>query len=118
MKKLILTAALSASFLPACLAGPIDGVVKDKKTGETLIGSVVQVKGRQDNMTTTGLDGTFTLKDLPDQGAVTIIVNYIGYKPKRQRLLIIYGYQPRLEWSARCFLHRHAPCTCLALPRL
>lgn len=67
MKKLILTAALSASFLPACLAGPIDGVVKDKKTGETLIGSVVQVKGRQDNMTTTGLDGTFTLKDLPDQ---------------------------------------------------
>ena len=89
MKKLFLTAVLSATFLPACLAGPIDGVVKDKKTGETLIGSVVQVKGRQDNMTTTGLDGTFTLKDLPDQGAVTFIVNYIGYKPKRQRLLII-----------------------------
>lgn len=67
MKKLFLTAALSATFLPACLAGPVDGVVKDKKTGETLIGSVVQVKGRQDNMTTTGLDGTFTLKELPDQ---------------------------------------------------
>ena len=82
MKKLFLTAALSATFLPACLAGPVDGVVKDKKTGETLIGSVVQVKGRQDNMTTTGLDGTFTLKELPDQGAVTIIVNYIGYKPR------------------------------------
>lgn len=46
MKKLFLTAALSVTFLPACMAGPIDGVVKDKKTGETLIGPVVQVKGR------------------------------------------------------------------------
>ncbi len=54
MKKIVLTVALSASFLPMCFAGPITGVVKDKKTGETLIGSVVQVKGQQDNSTTTG----------------------------------------------------------------
>lgn len=100
MKKLFLTAALSATFLPACLAGPVDGVVKDKKTGETLIGSVVQVKGRQDNMTTTGLDGTFTLKDLPDQGTVTLVVNYIGYKPKEVTIDMAKASQLKIELEA------------------
>lgn len=82
MKKIVLTLALSASFLPMCFAGPITGVVKDKKTGETLIGSVVQVKGQTDNSTTTGLDGSFSLKNLPDQGTVTLVISYLGYKPK------------------------------------
>ena len=82
MKKIVLTVALSASFLPMCFAGPISGVVKDKKTGETLIGSVIQVKGQTDNSTTTGLDGSFSLKNLPDQGTVTLVINYLGYKPK------------------------------------
>jgi hypothetical protein len=68
MKRIFLTVALSSAFFPLCFAGPVDGVVKDKKTGETLIGSLVQVKGSWDNATTTGLDGTFSLKGQPDQG--------------------------------------------------
>ena len=80
MKRIFLTAALSSAFFPLCFAGPINGVVKDKKTGETLIGSVVQVKGSQYNATTTGLDGSFSLKGLPDQGTITLVVNYVGYK--------------------------------------
>jgi len=82
MKRIFLTVALSSAFFPLCFAGPVDGVVKDKKTGETLIGSVVQVKGSQDNATTTGLDGTFSLKGLPDQGTITLVINYVGYKSK------------------------------------
>ena len=82
MKRIFLTAAFGTAFFPLCFASPIDGVVKDKKTGETLIGSVVQVKGSQDNATTTGLDGSFSLKGLPDQGTITLVVNYVGYKPK------------------------------------
>jgi outer membrane receptor protein involved in Fe transport len=81
MKKILLTAALSLLVIPASLAGPLSGVVKDKLTGETLIGSVVQVKGEKQHATTTGLDGSFLLKGLPDEGTITIVVNYIGYKP-------------------------------------
>lgn len=32
--------------------------------------------------TTTGLDGTFTLHELPDKGKVTIIVSYMSYKTR------------------------------------
>jgi TonB-dependent receptor len=81
MKKIVLTAALSSFIIPACLAGSLSGVVQDKLTGETLIGSVVQVKGERDNTTTTSLDGSFILKDLPDEGTITLVVNYIGYEP-------------------------------------
>ena len=77
----MLTAALSLWIIPVCLAGPLRGVVKDKLRGETLIGSVVQVKGEKHNVTTTGLDGSFLLKDLPNEGIVTIVATYIGYKP-------------------------------------
>ncbi|MGI6242284.1 MAG: TonB-dependent receptor domain-containing protein [Prevotella sp.] len=81
MKKIVLTVALSFFTISACLAGPLNGVVKDKATGEALIGSVVQVKGEKQRSTTTGLDGSFSLKGLPDQGTVTLVVNYLGYKP-------------------------------------
>lgn len=63
-------------------AGPIRGIVKDKTSGESLIGSVVRVKNQVELSTTTGLDGTFHLKNLPDDGTVTIVVTYIGYKPQ------------------------------------
>ncbi len=32
--------------------------------------------------TTTGLDGTFTLHELPDKGKVTLIVSYMAYKTR------------------------------------
>lgn len=81
MKKIVLSAVLGSFIYPACLAGPLSGDVKDKMTGESLIGSVVQVKGEKRFITTTGLDGSFSLKSLPDQGTVTLLVNYLGYKP-------------------------------------
>lgn len=81
MKKIVISAVLGSFVIPACLAGPVSGVVKDKVTGESLIGSVVQVKGDRRQMTTTGLDGSFSLKNLPDQGSVTLLINYLGYKP-------------------------------------
>lgn len=81
MKKIVLMVALSCLVIPACLAGSLNGVVKDKTTGETLIGSVIQVKGDKDNITTTGLDGSFVLKNLPDEGTITLIANYLGYEP-------------------------------------
>ncbi len=77
-----MTCAAGLAFASFAEAGPISGIVKDKKTGEPLIGSVVQVKGSNTQMTTTGLDGTFSLKDLPDNGRVTLVITYMSYKTK------------------------------------
>lgn len=82
MKRFLLTCAAGLAFASFAEAGPISGIVKDKKTGEPLIGSVVQVKGSNTQMTTTGLDGTFSLKDLPDNGRVTLVITYMSYKTK------------------------------------
>ena len=82
MKKILLSAALLAAYATTASAHTIDGVVKDNKTGEPLIGTVVRVKELPDVSTTTGLDGSFTLHELPDKGKLTLIVSYISYKTK------------------------------------
>ena len=82
MKKILLSAALLAAYATTASAHTIDGVVKDKKTGEPLIGTVIRVKELTDVSTTTGLDGSFTLHELPDKGKLTLIISYISYKTK------------------------------------
>jgi outer membrane receptor protein involved in Fe transport len=61
-------------------AGKISGTVKDSKTGEPLVGASIYVEGRVKTGTTTGLDGTFSIIDVP-AGTYTIRVTYIGYRP-------------------------------------
>ncbi len=57
----------------------ISGVVRDAQTGEMLIGANVFVKGNNSIGTTTGLDGSFVLKNI-DQSKVTLVCSYISYK--------------------------------------
>lgn len=59
--------------------GIIQGVVKDVNTGEVLIGANVFVKGNKAVGTTTGLDGTFILKNV-NEGNYTLVCSYISYK--------------------------------------
>lgn len=82
MKSFLLSAALLAAATSAIQAHTLDGIVKDNKTGEPLIGTVIRVKELPNVSTTTGLDGTFTLRELPDKGKVTIIVSYMSYKTR------------------------------------
>lgn len=82
MKRFLLSAALLAAATSAIQAHTLDGVVKDNKTGEPLIGTVIRVKELPNVSTTTGLDGTFTLHELPDKGKFTIIVSYMSYKTR------------------------------------
>ena len=82
MKRFLLSAALLAAATTAIQAHTLDGIVKDNKTGEPLIGTVIRVKELPNVSTTTGLDGTFTLHELPDKGKVTIIVSYMSYKTR------------------------------------
>ena len=78
MKHTIITLALAALAVPAS-ARDIHGRVNDRKTGEPLVGSVVRVKEMAHLHTTTGLDGSFTLQGLPDNGHYTLVVSYLAY---------------------------------------
>ena len=82
MKILFMSAALLAASATAIQAHTLDGIVKDNKTGEPLIGTVVRVKELPNVGTTTGLDGSFTLHELPDKGKYTLIVSFMAYKTK------------------------------------
>ena len=82
MKRLFMSAALLAASATAIQAHTLDGIVKDNKTGEPLIGTVVRVKELPNVGTTTGLDGSFTLHELPDKGKYTLVVSFMAYKTK------------------------------------
>ena len=81
MKKFLISVALVASSAMVS-AHTVDGIVKDNRTGEPLIGSVVEVKELPNIKTTTGLDGSFKLSELPDKGRYTLVVRYISYKTR------------------------------------
>ncbi|WP_308272027.1 TonB-dependent receptor [Prevotella sp.] len=82
MKQFLLSAALITASTTVVTAHTLDGIVKDNRTGEPLIGSVIEVKELPSVKTTTGLDGSFTLHELPDKGRYTLIVRYISYKTR------------------------------------
>ena len=82
MKQFILSAVLIAASATVVSAHTLDGIVKDNRTGEPLIGSEVEVKELPSVKTTTGLDGSFTLHELPDKGRYTLVVRYISYKTR------------------------------------
>jgi len=56
----------------------VSGIVKDKKTGETLPFANVSLKGTT-NGVTTNIDGYFTLFDVPSD-TVLLLVSYLGYQ--------------------------------------
>lgn len=82
MKQFLLSATLIAVSTTVATAHTLDGIVKDNRTGEPLIGSVIEVKELPSVKTTTGLDGSFTLHKLPDKGRYTLVVRYISYKTR------------------------------------
>lgn len=82
MKQFLLSAAIIAVSTTVATAHTLDGIVKDNRTGEPLIGSVIEVKELPSVKTTTGLDGSFTLHELPDKGRYTLVVRYISYKTR------------------------------------
>ncbi len=69
-------------------AGKITGKVSDEKTGETVIGATVMVKGTSVG-TATDIDGNFVLN--VDAGTHTLVVKYIGYQTKEVDGVIIKG---------------------------
>ena len=79
LKRTLLSFFMCLLCIVAFAQSKVTGVVKDSK-GEPMIGVNVLVKGSS-NGTITGLDGDFTLLNVPRKGS-TIIFSYIGYLPQ------------------------------------
>ncbi len=62
----------------------ISGTIKDKKTGESMIGVTVRIKELKATGTTTNEFGFYSLT-IP-QGDYTVIFNYVGYKPQSKTI--------------------------------
>ena len=97
MKRFLFTAALLTVATSAITAHTLDGIVKDHKTGEPLIGTVIRVKELPSVSTTTGLDGTFTLRELPDRGRYTLVVSYMAYKTREMVVDVAKDYDKGSE---------------------
>lgn len=81
-RKTLLTLSLSVLSALTTLAqtGTIQGVIKDVKTKEAIIGGTVRVDGTQLGAST-DVEGNFTIANVPS-GTHKIIVSYISYKTK------------------------------------
>jgi len=80
MKHLILF--LISFTTAACLyaQAPLTGTVVDSKTGETLVGVTIVLKGTTQG-TTTDIDGNYSLVSENLNPAAVVIFTYIGYSP-------------------------------------
>lgn len=77
--KRILFLLLFSGIFHFTYSANLEGIVRDAQTGEALIGASVYIKGNRSIGTTTGLDGSFALKNI-NQPEVTIVCSYISYK--------------------------------------
>ncbi len=99
MKRLILPIALLATV--ESVAAPVVGTVRDKRTGEALIGAVVRAKNVEQAYTTTGFDGSFVINGLPDSIAVTLEVNYMSYQPVELQIVPSQSDSVNVEMESR-----------------
>jgi len=81
--------ALTISILSYAQTGKISGTVTDKKTGETLIGVTVKIKGTTKG-TSTGADGKYIIPALQD-GKFVIEASYVGYATKEVPAVEVTG---------------------------
>ncbi|SEB12537.1 TonB-dependent receptor [Pedobacter hartonius] len=75
---LLLVMISAASFAQG--TGKISGTISDKKTGETLIGVTVKLKGSTKGIAT-DVDGKYSITGLAS-GKYTVVYQYIGYTGK------------------------------------
>ena len=69
--------------------GSITGTVKDKKSGEAIIGATIQVENTS-IAAATDIDGNFALKSVP-AGSQVIVCRYLSYKTARIPVEVVAG---------------------------
>lgn len=75
---------LAAASTNALYAASLSGIVKDAHSHEELIGAHIYVKENPQIGTTTGLDGSFVLNNIPEHQPVTLVCAYVGYENREQ----------------------------------
>src|SRR5690349_12487489 len=80
----------TSSALAQVGSGTLQGVVKDKKTGEPLpfVSVVVENRGTRVAGGQTDFDGNYTIKPI-EPGTYDVTVSYVGYQPMKQTGVII-----------------------------
>jgi TonB-dependent receptor len=95
MKKYLQTLLFLLLCVTAANATKLKGHVYDRKTGEPMVGATVSLD-RTKIATTTGLDGSFELKDVP-KGTYAVRVSYILYTTAVQEVEISKDDNPHLK---------------------
>ena len=80
MRLLVVTFACIILAATEVGASVYKGKVKDAKTGEELIGATIFIKEYPNIGSTTGLDGSFIIDNVPENKNITIVCSYISYK--------------------------------------
>ena len=80
MKRFVLSVASIILFITPIGAATYKGYVKDAKTGEELIGATIFIKEYPNIGSTTGLDGSFVIDNVPSAEKITIVCSYISYQ--------------------------------------
>ena len=78
MKRLLLFILILSASLPLFAQHVVEGSVTDAKTGETLIGVTIQIKGTSTG-TTTDVNGKYRLASEQLTPASVLMFSYIGY---------------------------------------
>ena len=86
MYKSLLVFILLSLLLNPAKSAEIRGKVSDANTGELLVGGAIYIKELKIG-TTSGLDGTYVLKDVP-AGTYTIQGSYISYETIEEKITI------------------------------
>jgi outer membrane receptor protein involved in Fe transport len=80
-------------------ASQLRGAVRDAETKEELIGALIYLEGLNVS-TTTGLDGTYSLKGL-DEGSYTVNVKYIGYADQQAVIAVSGSGESRMDFALK-----------------
>ncbi len=80
----IFIALIFASFIAN--AGTLKGIVLDKQSDEPIIGALVMLKGTQ-YVTTTGLDGSYVIKNV-SKGEYTVEIQYTSFEKYENKITV------------------------------
>jgi len=86
MRKFIYFILLFATSI-SLHAGILQGVIKDSKSGEALVGATIFIKGQSQNGISSGMDGSFTFHNLKN-GNVVLVCSYVGCKTIEKEVVI------------------------------
>ncbi|WP_379092290.1 carboxypeptidase-like regulatory domain-containing protein [Pedobacter sp. UC225_65] len=95
MNKLLQTLLVLLFSVTVANASKLKGHVYDRQSGEALVGATVVLE-KTGQATTTGLDGSFELKNVAE-GAATLRITYVTYQTVVQQINVLKEDNPHVK---------------------